>query len=96
MYIINQNHLKSIKNADLFFIDGGHSQEIIACDTEIALKAIRAEGWILWHDYNSKTHVEVTRFINNNLSTKLQVLHIQNTMLAIYSSNLIKFLSEYQ
>jgi hypothetical protein len=92
---LSPNDLRLIKNSDLFFIDGGHSRDVIACDTETALRSINETGWILWHDYNSKTHVEVTEFINDSFLLSRQVLHVENTMLAIYSPNFLKFFGQY-
>lgn len=36
---------------DLVFVDGGHTQEVIASDTGNALKMVRPGGVIVWDDY---------------------------------------------
>ncbi len=87
--------LETIKGADLFFIDGGHAFDIISCDTKTALSSIQENGWILWHDYNSKTHTEVTQFIDTDFSKNHVVLHIESTMLAMHSPNLLKILEDF-
>jgi predicted O-methyltransferase YrrM len=40
-----------LENADLCFIDGGHSYECIKADTETALKILSPNGVIVWDDY---------------------------------------------
>ena len=93
---LTKEFLQEINGSDLFFIDGGHAQEIIEIDTNNALQSIKENGLICWHDYNSKTHIEVTQFIDNKFSINHKVLHIENTMLAIYSKNLFSFFYPYQ
>lgn len=88
--------LRVIKEADLFFIDGGHAFEIISCDTNTALKSLNSNGIIIWHDYKSKTHTEVTQFIDDKFSKRNVVLHIENTMFALYSPDLIKVLKDLE
>lgn len=36
---------------DSVFIDGGHSPEVVASDTQKALSVLRPGGLILWHDF---------------------------------------------
>jgi hypothetical protein len=85
---LSQDIIEKIKGADLFFIDGGHAFDIIASDTKIASSSIQENGWIIWHDYKSKTHTEVTQFIDSDFSNEHLVLHIENTMLAMHAPNL--------
>jgi hypothetical protein len=42
---------------------------------------IKEDGIILWHDYESKIHGDVTDFVNN-LSIKNTIYHVENTMIA--------------
>jgi hypothetical protein len=67
---------------DLVFVDGGHEYDIIASDTVKALEMLGGNGLIIWHDYNSKIHSDVTRFLGEYSKDKL-VLHVENTMLAL-------------
>lgn len=67
---------------DYIFIDGGHDYETIKSDTQKALQMIGQDGAIIWHDFNSTIHSDVTKFIND-LAHERQILHVQNTMLAI-------------
>lgn len=36
---------------DLVFVDADHRYEAVARDTEIALQLVKADGWVVWHDY---------------------------------------------
>ncbi len=35
---------------DLFFIDGAHTRDYVLKDSLIALRCVREDGWVLWHD----------------------------------------------
>ncbi len=73
------------KQVDLFFIDGAHSYEYVKSDTENALKCLKPDGIILWHDYGSV--LGVTNYLNE-LSKSLPVYRISNTTLAVNSAKL--------
>jgi len=78
------------KTIDFFFIDGAHSYEYIKSDTENALKSIKDDGVILWHDYGNI--YDVTKYLND-LSEKMPVYRINNTSLAVYSKNITQKLT---
>lgn len=67
---------------DLVFVDGGHDTETVTIDTANARKMIGDSGVIVWHDFNSTIHGDVTTFVNDLAKTEL-VVTIENTMLAI-------------
>lgn len=92
---LNKEILRTIDGADMFFIDGGHAFDIISCDTNTALKSLKKNGWILWHDYKSKTHTEVTKYIDEDFSKKNLVLHIENTMLALHAPNFEEIMKNF-
>jgi hypothetical protein len=92
---LNEEILHTINGADMFFIDGGHAFEIISCDTDTALRSLKKNGWVVWHDYKSKTHTEVTRYIDNDFSKNQLVLHIENTMLALHAPNLEEIIGKF-
>ncbi len=71
-----------VGTVDLVFVDGGHDTETITIDTANARKMIGDSGVIIWHDYNSTIHGDVTSFVND-LATKESVIHIQHTMMAV-------------
>ena len=66
---------------DFIFIDGGHDYDTVQIDTANALLMARPDAVILWHDYRSKIHGDVTRFVDD-FSAGHAVVHVQNTMLA--------------
>ena len=70
-------------NFELIFIDGGHDYETIENDTSKALSMATPNSIIVWHDYKSQIHQDVTKFLNS-LSHSKKIIHIQNTMLAIH------------
>jgi predicted O-methyltransferase YrrM len=98
--LILQNSLKLdpveqefLKKFDFIFIDGGHEYHIVKKDTENALKMLKQNGIILWHDYNSNIHGDVTKFLNE-FCINNTIYHVENTMIAFMLigdyTNLIK------
>lgn len=79
--IFDSKKRKFQKKFDFIFIDGGHEYHIVEKDTKNALQMIKEDGIILWHDYESKIHGDVTDFVNN-LSIKNTIYHVENTMIA--------------
>ena len=67
------------KNLDFVFIDGGHSREIIHSDTCNALKAV-SMGVIVWHDFSSGIHTDVTDYLNSRQD--LKIFHVVNSLCA--------------
>lgn len=66
---------------DLVFVDGGHDTDTIKSDTENAVRMLGSDGILIWHDFNSSIHSDVTEVVRNYAEQWL-VLHVQNTMLA--------------
>jgi predicted O-methyltransferase YrrM len=97
---IDASILSKLTNADLVFIDGGHSYEIVENDTNLALAALKSSGLIIWHDFESKIHHEVTKFVRDQFTVNESVLHIENTMLAVFvpqlKNRIEQFLTENQ
>jgi hypothetical protein len=69
-------------SVDIVFVDGGHDTETVTIDTANARKMIGESGVIVWHDFNSSIHDDVTTFVNG-LARHEVVVWIQHTMLAI-------------
>ncbi|MCU7876049.1 MAG: class I SAM-dependent methyltransferase [Candidatus Thiodiazotropha sp. (ex Lucinoma borealis)] len=67
---------------ELIFIDGGHDFNTVKCDTDNALRMATDDSIIIWHDFRSQIHGDVTRFINEFCNNH-EIIHIQNTMLAL-------------
>jgi len=68
---------------DLIFIDGGHDYAIVKSDTAKALEMAGRDALIVWHDYGSQIHSDVSTYVNE-FSHEHDVVHVQNTMLAIH------------
>jgi len=69
-------------SVDLVFIDGGHDTETVTIDTANARKMVGDSGIIVWHDFNSGIHGDVTTFVNALAKHEI-VICVQHTMLAI-------------
>ncbi|THD70590.1 class I SAM-dependent methyltransferase [Phenylobacterium sp.] len=69
-------------SVDIVFVDGGHDTETVTIDTANARKMIGDSGLIVWHDFNSNIHDDVTTFVKG-LAKHEVVVCIQHTMLAI-------------
>lgn len=67
---------------DMFFVDGAHSYDYVRSDTEYAMKTIKPDGIILWHDYTNV--IDVTEYLNE-LSGSKQIYRINHTSIAVYS-----------
>lgn len=67
---------------DIVFVDGGHDTETITIDTANARKMIGDSGVIVWHDFASNIHDDVSTFVRE-LAGKEAVVVVQNTMLAM-------------
>jgi predicted O-methyltransferase YrrM len=72
-----------IGEADLVFVDGGHSLPIIKHDTENAFGVLSAAGTIIWDDY-FHLYPDVVQFLDE-LQTQLPLYGIAGTNLVIYS-----------
>ena len=70
---------------DLIFIDGGHSYSCVKNDTEKALKMIKKNGFIFWHDYSigKQSHKDIYFYLNE-LRKDNDIYHIKNTSLCFY------------
>jgi SAM-dependent methyltransferase len=67
---------------DFVFIDGGHDYDTVRRDTDNALAMLRknSPACIFWHDYGHRDYSGNTYFLNQ-LSKKLDIFHIEDTML---------------
>ncbi len=69
---------------DIIIIDGSHKYENVVIDSENAIKMIKKDGFIIWHDY-SKDHIDVLRaikFIKKKYS--ITINRIKHTKFAYY------------
>lgn len=72
-----------VKNADLVFVDGGHSLPLITKDTENAFRILSPNGTILWDDYFHK-YPDVVAYLNG-LASQYPLHTIPGTNMVIYS-----------
>ncbi len=63
------------------FIDGGHDEPTVKSDTALASSVIAENGVLVWHDFNSQIHHDVTSVVNA-LSESGRVYSVENTLLA--------------
>jgi predicted O-methyltransferase YrrM len=78
---LNPLDLGLSENFDFIFIDGGHDYDTVKIDTANAFHMSKEDAVIIWHDYRSKIHGDVTKFVDE-FSHENSVIHVQNTMLA--------------
>ena len=71
---------------DLIFIDGGHTSEIIENDTKLAFAMLAKDGCIVWHDYGSNIHTDVTKYLDK-LSFDRRLFSIGSTSIVFHSEN---------
>ena len=76
---------KSFTKAEFVFIDGGHDKHIIESDTLNARSLIEV-GVIVWHDFGSDIHSDVTDFINEQKDRK--IFHVNGSLCAFEFINI--------
>lgn len=67
---------------DLIFIDGGHDAETIASDSALAFATASGKATVVWHDFGSTIHTDVTDFINKS-ARHLRILSVKGTLIAM-------------
>jgi predicted O-methyltransferase YrrM len=67
---------------DFLFIDAGHSYEMIANDTKLAMQMLKPGGVIVWHDFAPKGQ-EVVSF-GRDLARDKPLFWIEDTSLLVY------------
>ena len=67
------------------FIDANHLVKYASKDTENAMIMLdeQVPSCIIWHDYGNPKHLELTQYLDE-LSTRYDIYHVQETMLAFY------------
>lgn len=66
-------------NCEFCFIDGGHETAIVKSDTENA-RACMSSGVIVWHDYGSNIHNDVTSYLKTQKDRK--IFHVIGSLCA--------------
>lgn len=70
---------QAFDHAEFIFIDGGHDYKIVKKDTENARSIIK-KGVIVWHDYSSNIHSDVTTFLNEQ--NEKVIFHVMGSLCA--------------
>ena len=73
-----------LNSCDLIFIDGSHTLSYIVNDTEKALRMVKPNGLILWHDYRRGSEPRDVEVFLNKLSATKKLLHIAGTSLVVF------------
>lgn len=71
--------VKKFGSADFVFIDGGHERSIVEIDT-INARSIVKNGVIVWHDFGSNIHDDVTKFLLEEKDRK--IFHVLGSLCA--------------
>jgi len=67
-------------SVDFVFIDGGHHYDIVRSDTEKSL-AILGKGVVVWHDFSSGIHSDVTRYLTERAAEN-RIFHVNGSLCA--------------
>lgn len=62
------------------FVDGGHAYDIVKADT-LNARSVIDSGVIIWHDYNSGIHSDVTHFLGEE-SEHRKIFHVKGSLCA--------------
>ena len=73
------NFQKSFGKVEMVFIDGGHEMHLVEQDTMNA-RSIISKGVLIWHDYGSEIHVDVTAFLKKETTRK--IFHVRGSLCA--------------
>jgi predicted O-methyltransferase YrrM len=74
---------RHIDRADLCLIDGGHSYECVARDTENAFRVLAPGGVMIWDDY-FWLYPDVVRYLNELSRTGRSMVRIKGTNLILF------------
>ncbi len=71
-----------IENAQFAFIDGGHQCDIVREDTNNMRNMLKETGGVIvWHDYSSTIHSDVTNYLNLQ-SKENKIFYIRGSLCA--------------
>ena len=75
----NMDFKDEFDQAEFVFIDGGHEKSIVEIDT-INARALVNEGVIIWHDFGSSIHNDVTEFLEQQ--SNHHIFHVIGSLCA--------------
>lgn len=70
-----------VNKFEFIFIDGGHDYDTVKMDTYNAIRMKSDNSVLVWHDYKSTIHGDVTTFVDE-ISKDYKIYHVENTMIA--------------
>ncbi len=73
------NFAEAFGNVSFVFIDGGHESHIIEKDT-LNARSVVSKGVIIWHDFGSNIHTDVTDFLSAQKDRK--IFHVLGSLCA--------------
>ena len=73
--------LDDLPECDAIFIDGDHSEEAVARDSDLSLSIVRSSGVVIWHDATNDG-VEVKRVLDRLRTEGWPIETVPNTWLA--------------
>lgn len=74
------DYKEEVGTIEFAFVDGGHHFDIVTQDTCNVINQIKS-GVIVWHDYSSAIHSDVTKFLAEH-SKKNQVFYVLGSLCA--------------
>ena len=74
------DYKEEVGTIEFAFVDGGHHFDIVTQDTCNVINQIKS-GVIVWHDYSSAIHSDVTKFLADH-SKKNQVFYVLGSLCA--------------
>jgi len=76
---------------DFVFIDGGHDYKTAMSDSLKSISKTSTDGTIVWHDFGTNLHTDVSRVVKDLSKTK-PIIYIEGTSLALHSPRLLNLL----
>jgi SAM-dependent methyltransferase len=71
---------------NMVFIDGGHDFALVDSDSKNSFEVVK-RGVIIWHDYGSTIHGDVTKYLDSR-SSNLQIFYVENSLIAFSFVNI--------
>ena len=79
---LQTHHIAVPGTVGLVFVDGGHDDGLVRNDSRLASNLIGDDGVIIWHDFDSSIHGDVTQVVGE-IAEGAVIVSIQHTLLAI-------------
>jgi len=73
--------ITDLEECDAVFIDGDHSEFVVAYESGLAKELVRPGGIVVWHDYDNPA-VQVTKVLDRLVETGWPIVSVHNSWLA--------------